>query len=515
MKKTFIGVLLLAFAAIAQLNAAAQQIPFLSELLSRSEESNRLYNEKRRSGTVPPGVEQVRKRGEEAFKRGDVPGILAALSETQALLTGKKWDDRQRFIASLALEIDRLVIEPNQMLQVSLTRMFPATIDKVFATEPTVTFIIVSAQASPEAAETRSALRSPQALVVAERLTIAETSSNAARRLLLPDGAYQVVAQIEAGGQKIAEIKRQIYAIGDFTDSVRRISKAISGIRSSSDPGVKALAPMVATPEFQLQRLSMVNKSTIEAELNPNQEIDQIESGLAALAKGRNPFAAKRGEIERAYQSSDGKLLPYRVYVPKSYDGATPRPLVVMLHGALGDEHSYLSGLYDPEIVKGEAERRGYILASVNGRGRFPGYTGLSQEDVFEVINGVTRDYKIDASRVYLTGHSLGGFGTWLVASSKPEKFAALAAVSGGPPAGGDALTALLQRLKGMPVMVVHGAQDGIAPVQLSRAMAAAAEKAGLKVSYIEVPDGDHLSVVASTFASVMDFFDKTVKASK
>lgn len=105
------------------------------------------------------------------------------------------------------------------------------------------------------------------------------------------------------------------------------------------------------------------------------------------------------------------------------------------------------------------------------------------------------------------------GFGTWVVASSKPELFAAIAPVSGGAPAQGDALTALLAKLKGTPAMVVHGAQDGIAPVQGSRTMAAAAEKAGLKVSYLEVPDGDHLSVVASTFPAIMDFFEKNGKA--
>jgi predicted esterase len=61
--------------------------------------------------------------------------------------------------------------------------------------------------------------------------------------------------------------------------------------------------------------------------------------------------------------------------------------------------------------------------------------------------------------------------------------------------------------------MVVHGAQDGIAPVQLSRTMKEAAEKAGLKVTYLEVPDGDHLSVVASTFPAIMAFFEKSKKA--
>jgi len=494
------------------LNAVAQTIPFLSELLSRYEELNRLYTEKARAGANLSAVDQIRKQGEQAFKRGDVPGILAALGEAQALLKGKKWDDRQKFLDSLTIETDRLVIEPNQILQVSLTRMFPSTIEKVFSTAPTVTFVIVSGEGAAKTADGQPAQRS-QAVVVAERLTIAETSNNAARRLLLPDGPYQVVAQLEAGGQKIAELKRPIYAISDFSDSIARMSKTIAGIKSSPEPRIKELLPMVATPEFQLQRLSLLNKSSGESDLNPNQEIDRIEAELSALAKGRNPFTKERGEAERAYQASDNQLVPYRVYVPKSYDGTTVKPLVVMLHGALGDEHYYLSGLFDPAIVKGEAERRGYILACVNGRGRFPNYSGPSLEDVFEVIDAVTRDYKIDPSRIYLTGHSLGGFGTWLVASSKPEKFAALAAVSGGPPAGGDQLTALLQRLKGIPVMLVHGAQDGIAPVQLSRAMAAAAEKAGLKVNFVEIPGGDHLSVVASSFPAVMDFFDKNIKA--
>ncbi|MEK6284822.1 MAG: alpha/beta fold hydrolase [Acidobacteriota bacterium] len=513
MKQTLISFLFLAITATGQLSAVAQQIPFLSELFSRYEEFNRLYTEKRRAGASLSGVEPIRKRGEEAFKRGNIPGILEAIAEAQALLAGKKWDERQKFIASLTLETDRLVVEPNQTLQVSLTRMFPASIDKALASAATVTFVIVSGEAASKPAEAPAAPALSQRLLIAERLSIAETSSNSARRLLLPDGVYQVVALVEAGGQKIAELKRQIYAISDFNDSISQMSKAISGIKSSSDSKVKAIAALVATPEFQLQRLAQLNGTRGEVDINPNQEIDRIESELSALAKGRDPFASERGEVERAYQASDNKLVPYRVYVPKSYDAASPKPLVVMLHGALGDERYYFSGLFDPAVMKSEAERRGYILAGVNGRSRFPAYSGPSQEDVFEVINAVSRDYKIDPSRIYLTGHSMGGFGVWLVASSKPDKFAAVAAVSGGPPVQGDALTALLEKMKSLPAIIVHGAQDGIAPAQLSRTMAAAAEKAGLKVSYVEVPDGDHLSVVASSFPAVMDFFDKNVKS--
>jgi pimeloyl-ACP methyl ester carboxylesterase len=512
MKKALVGFLLLTFAVTAQMSAAAQQIPFLSDLLTRYETFNRLYTQKRRAGVNLSAIEPLRKRGEEAFKRGDIPAILEAIGEAETLLAGRKWDEHQKFIASLTLEVDRLVIEPNQVLQVSLTRIFPANLDKAFTSAPTVTFMIVSGQAAAGTADVRAAKPLPEPLVIAQRLTIAETSSNATRRLLLPDGAYEVVAVIETAGQKIVEIRRPVYAISDFSETVAQMFRTVAGIKSASDAKTVALASLVSTPEFQLQRLAQLNKTRGEVSLNPNEEIDRIEAELSALTMGKNPFDGERGEIERAYQTADGMLVPYRVYVPKSYDGASSKPLVVILHGALGDERYYFSGLVDAEIIKSEAERRGYILTAVNGRGRFSNYTGASQQDVFDVTGTVIRDYKIDPSRIFLTGHSMGGFGTWLVASSKPELFAAVAAVSGGPPAQGDALTSLLNKLKAVPAMIVHGAQDGIVPVQLSRNMAAAAGKAGVKVTYLEVPDGDHLSVVASTFPAILDFFDKNAK---
>jgi len=331
--------------------------------------------------------------------------------------------------------------------------------------------------------------------------------------MLLPDGTYDVVAVIEAGGQRVAEIKRPIYAIADFTDSVSQMSKTIAALKSSTEARVQSIAPMLSTPEFQLERLAQLNKSRGETRLNPNQEIDRIESVLAALARGRNPLSKERGEVERAYTAADEKLVPYRVYVPRGYDGTSARPLVVLLHGALGDERSYFSGLFDPGVIKSEADSRGWLLVGVNGRGRFSSYTGAAQDDVFDVIAAVSREYKVDPARIYLTGHSSGGLGTWLVAGSKPEQFAAIAPISGGAFPAGDALNSLLAKLKGVPALVVHGAQDGVTPIQLSRTMVTAAEKAGIKVSFLEVPNADHLSVVGSSFPAVLDFFEKNTKS--
>jgi pimeloyl-ACP methyl ester carboxylesterase len=330
--------------------------------------------------------------------------------------------------------------------------------------------------------------------------------------MLLAEGAYWVIARIETGGQVVAELKQPVYAITDFSDSIRSLNKMVDDIKRSNDPKIAAVASLVTTPEFRLQRLSLLNKTRGEDEVDPIQELSNIEASLSALAKGQNPFAKERGELERAYQGSDGKLIPYRVYVPQSYDETSSRPLVVLLHGAYGDERYYFSGLFDPAAIKAEADRRGYILAGVNGRGRLNGYRGLAVEDTYEVIKAIEHDYKIDASRVYLAGHSMGGYGVWLVAAEKPEVFAAIASVSGGAPAQGEALSALLQKLKAIPALVAYGAKDGLVPPERSREMAAAAQKAGLKVTNLEMPEADHLTIVAATFPALLDFFEKNAR---
>src|SRR5262245_27067857 len=245
MRRTLVGFLLVAFATLFQPGTSAQQIPFLSELFSRYEELNRAS---RAAGANPGALEPFRKRSEEQFKLGSIPGMLEAIGEAQSQLAGKKWDERQKFISSLTIETDRLVVEPNQVLQVSLTRMFPTNLEKAFGASPTVTFQTVTGAPFAKSGEAPPPpLSAP--LPIAERLTIAETSNNAARKLLLSDGAYEVVARIEAGGKAVAELKKPIYAISDFSSSIAVMSRNIAGIKSSADPKVKGAAYLLSTPE--------------------------------------------------------------------------------------------------------------------------------------------------------------------------------------------------------------------------------------------------------------------------
>jgi hypothetical protein len=216
MKKLFFAsLILITFAFYNQKQARAQQVPFLSELNARTEEMNKLAAEKRRAGANLSALDPIRQRNEDAFKRGNIPAVLETIGEAIALLQGKPWDDKQKFIASLALEPDRLILEPNQDMKVSLARMFPTTGDKTMSVAPTVTLEIVAV--GEDAQATRP-------IVIAKRLAIAETNTNAGRRVTLTDGVYWVVATIESGNQKIAEIRKPVYAISDFSGGLAQLT---------------------------------------------------------------------------------------------------------------------------------------------------------------------------------------------------------------------------------------------------------------------------------------------------
>jgi poly(3-hydroxybutyrate) depolymerase len=232
------------------------------------------------------------------------------------------------------------------------------------------------------------------------------------------------------------------------------------------------------------------------------QELKDVGVSLDALNAGRSALAARRGDFRRAYRSAvDGTLQPYRVYVPTSYDASKEYPLVIALHGMGGNESSYFDG-YQRGSFKVEAEKRGYLVACPKGRLPASMYMGSAEKDVLDVVAEMRKAYRVDPSRIYLTGHSMGGFGTWSVAMDHPEIWAALAPISGGGnPAG-------MVKIARIPQIVVHGDNDKTVPVERSRVMVEAGKKAGTEIKYLEVPGGSHISVAAPAFKDIFDWFD-------
>jgi predicted peptidase len=95
------------------------------------------------------------------------------------------------------------------------------------------------------------------------------------------------------------------------------------------------------------------------------------------------------------------------------------------------------------------------------------------QKRLVSLLDDVVENYKIDESRIYLTGLSMGGYGSWQLAADHPDRFAAVVPVCGsGDPAHAE-------KLKDIPIWVFHGDQDGVVPFEKSVEMVEAIKKAG------------------------------------
>jgi predicted peptidase len=163
--------------------------------------------------------------------------------------------------------------------------------------------------------------------------------------------------------------------------------------------------------------------------------------------------------------------MPYVVSLPRGYaDTTTKWPAVLYLHGG---------GLRGDNVA--ELERYGLLKDIKQGR-KFPFILIAPQcpagnywrgGALVKLIDSLTNKYRIDSDRVYATGLSLGGSGTWAVAVQVPNRFAAVIPICGA----GDPL--LADRLKDLPIWIVHGDKDDVMPLETSRWMFGAIRRTG------------------------------------
>jgi predicted peptidase len=108
-------------------------------------------------------------------------------------------------------------------------------------------------------------------------------------------------------------------------------------------------------------------------------------------------------------------------------------------------------------------------------------------EALIGLLDEVENKYQVDPARVYLTGHSMGGFGTWYLAYKHPERFVAIA-----PMSAPFTVTAWAPRLKDMTVWAFHGAKDSLVPIGGSEELIDALSSLGNNVPVTILPDRDH-----------------------
>jgi len=188
---------------------------------------------------------------------------------------------------------------------------------------------------------------------------------------------------------------------------------------------------------------------------------------------------------EKAGGAYAGFAIDYLLYLPPEYDASAKWPLVVFLHGAgdRGEDLEQVRRTTLPRMVEHDNRRQwGFVLLSPH----CPRDSCWQPEQVVELIKHVSSRLSIDRDRVYLTGYSMGGYGTWATACHDPNRFAAIAPVSGG----GDVQQA--ERLKELPIWAFHGDKDNVVPIEPDRAMVDAVQKSGGNVKFTVYPGAGH-----------------------
>ncbi len=176
----------------------------------------------------------------------------------------------------------------------------------------------------------------------------------------------------------------------------------------------------------------------------------------------------------------------YLLFLPEDYGEKQQRwPLIMFLHGA-GERGSDLKKVKvhgPPKIVE---NRKDFSFIVVSPQCPTGDWWTDKVEVLINLLDDIVARYKVDKKRVYLTGLSMGGYGTWSLASAYPERFAAIAPICGG----GKRFMAM--RLKDIPVWVFHGAKDRVVPLKESEEMVSAIRKRGGNAKLTIYPDAGH-----------------------
>jgi len=208
--------------------------------------------------------------------------------------------------------------------------------------------------------------------------------------------------------------------------------------------------------------------------------------GLAAMARADD----KHGFLDRVYKDADGKEAKYVLFIPKEYDGKKAYPLILFLHGAgeTGTDGKKQAEVGLGKAIEKQADTFPFITVFPQSQKRTWQANSDDGKRALAILDETEKEYKVDKKRVYLTGLSMGGFGTWSMAETFPEKWAAIVPICGG----GDPKTA--EKIKNIPCWIFHGDADNAVKVDRSRDMKKALETAGGKPIYTEYAGVGHNS---------------------
>ncbi len=206
---------------------------------------------------------------------------------------------------------------------------------------------------------------------------------------------------------------------------------------------------------------------------------NQISLGLIIVFLLNSNFVYSQGEVVKK-ESSQGT---YYIYLPSSYNSTEKYPLIIAFHWSNARGQAII------EKWKEQAEKKGYIVACPNSKN--PNYwdIGKNKEEsaVFEMLRVILQEYRIDESRIYLTGFSSGATYSLYFAVNYPQKFKAAAAFAGSLRWLENSKQITLDSWGKIPIMIIQGDEDGTIPLAEGVYASDKLMSFGYKVKYKEL----------------------------
>jgi len=205
---------------------------------------------------------------------------------------------------------------------------------------------------------------------------------------------------------------------------------------------------------------------------------------MIAFAAGA--ASAQTGFIKKEH--SDGAK--YQIFVPHDYKGDKAYPIILFLHGAgetgVDGEKQVAVGI--GKAIKKDEKAFPFIVVLPQSQKKTWKAESEDGKRALAILDDTCKAYKVDDKRQYLTGLSMGGFGTWSIVAANPDRWAAIAPICGG----GDVKSA--SKIKDVPCWNFHGDNDTSVKVEQSRKMIQALKDAGGNPRYTEYPGVGHNS---------------------
>lgn len=212
--------------------------------------------------------------------------------------------------------------------------------------------------------------------------------------------------------------------------------------------------------------------------------------GSAQMEKNKMASDSARSGDQKAqaFEKTITKTLSckYLLFLPEDYGKEQKRwPLMLFLHGAgeRGDDLEKVKKHGPPKIVQ---TKKDFPFIVVSPQCPEEQWWTTKTEVLINLLDDITARYDVDTERIYLTGLSMGGYGSWALASEYPDRFAAVVPICGG----GNRMMSLT--LKDVPIWAFHGAKDSVVPLKESQELVDAINARGGNARLTVYPDANH-----------------------